>query len=169
MQKIQPAVLAIVIVITLAVSGCTQTVLVSDTPAPFAANTPMSLQEAGVRYLSTVCAMNDFTPEFTAALMSGEVTTIRAAAEKGRLLYSTAAASLESTNVKWPTEVVDNVHLVSQAFFAYTSYFDQMAHAEELFDMASVASPGQDGAAASQAIRSQLGLGSDTLGSCANR
>lgn len=169
-----PALIAVI-----ALTGCsahagtaTSTIAATSTPStramptltPTPTPTAMSTDDAAAVYEAGACAVNLKARDFNNAWQSasGDISALQEAAAAARDASSATATELDQA--KWPDELKADIALVRDGYFSQAAVLSQIA-ASPTWDAAIHNSfPATDAAsAASQRLRSRLGLPSDPL------
>ncbi|ANF30710.1 hypothetical protein A0130_02585 [Leifsonia xyli] len=140
------------------------TTVTSPTPTPTPTPTVMTTAEAAALYKASACAVNTTGQAFNTIWQgnSGDIDGLRAAAAAARDASSATATKLDQAT--WPGEVKDDIAVVRDADFAAASTLSQIATATSWEAAIANQFPIQDAAsAASQRIRSRLGLPADPM------
>lgn len=127
----------------------------------------MTMEEAAAAYLAGACRVNTVGKSFNDIWQSGsgDLDALRQAAAVSR--DATSATATELDKGKWPPELQSDIALVRDADFAQASILAQIAIAPTWDAAMTNVFPAQDdAAAASQRIRSRLGLPADPYASC---
>jgi len=127
----------------------------------------MTTAEAAAVYKAGACRVNTVGQTFNQVWQSGsgDVAGLQQAAAASRDATSMTASELDKG--KWPVELQADIALVRDADFAQASILAQIAIAPTWDSAMANAFPAQDdAAAASQRIRSRLGLPADPMAGC---
>ena len=140
---------------------------VSPTPTPSPTPATMTLAEAAAAYKAGACRVNTVGQTFNEVWQSGsgDLAGLQRAAAASRDATSMTASELDRG--KWPVEMQADIALVRDADFAQASIMAQIAAAPTWDSAMANTFPAQDdAAAASQRIRSRLGLPADPMAGC---
>ncbi|OJX77558.1 hypothetical protein [Leifsonia sp. 71-9] len=139
----------------------------TSTPTPPPAPQEMTMEQAAVVYGSGACRVNTVGKTFNDVWQSGsgDLDRLRQAAAVSR--DATSATATELDRGMWPAELQADIALVRDADFAQAAILAQIAAAPTWDAAMANEFPAQDDAgAASQRIRSRLGLPADPYAPC---
>lgn len=155
-----------------------ETATAAPSPTPTIDPGPVELtkEEAANRYLGIVCQRNVLVYQLNDAFGAqedvylnggdGDATEIKTIAAESLRVNRVAIEIIDDPYYTWPGGIDEHMQTIRQSYIGLSSYYDMLMNAGSFEDAYYASAPENEGAAAAQEIRYQLGLPADTRSSC---